>query len=322
MNPPNPPVPSAYGIAALSDRLAQRANELYHDLQATEFDEVHRRRHTVERQFWLGEVAPRLVRSKAALGLDLCSGTGFVPSILLPVLPATTRMLCLDLSNRALEQAKRSLGSLAARVTFYAGDAAAIPMQVRTADWIGFNAGLHHLPHAEQVLREADRVLKPGGLFCLGHEPNATFFSSRVLKGLERFIWNAFWYLSPRRNLRRVRQRLGQAESLESRDHLDAVNRALLAEGLISAPLTLAQLRQLVDVHTHGDKEHKKGFVPRQIIADCFPGYTIETLRFSDYGGQMLRGVPFLRAGFDTVMGALFREKGRLFSCILRKPSL
>ena len=39
------------------------------------------------------------------------------------------------------------------------------------------NAALHHIPAPENVLREIDRVLKPGGRFCLGHEPNAAFFN-------------------------------------------------------------------------------------------------------------------------------------------------
>jgi len=172
------------------ETLSHRANELYHDLQAGEFDRVHRRRHEIERVFWRRDVAPRLARLGSGFGVDLCTGTGFVPGALLEELDASVKILCVDVSTQALERTKQRLGRFAAQLSFHAGDAAAIPLADASADWVTLNAGLHHVPQPAAVLGEIGRVLKPGGLFCLGHEPNAAFFSSRFLHGLERLIWH------------------------------------------------------------------------------------------------------------------------------------
>lgn len=49
----------------LSDRqIVVRVNELYHDLQAPEFNEVHARRHRVERAFWECQAYPAIIRGK------------------------------------------------------------------------------------------------------------------------------------------------------------------------------------------------------------------------------------------------------------------
>jgi len=306
---------------ATDPTLSRRVNELYHDLQAGEFDRLHCRRHQIERVFWQREVAPRLAETGSHLGVDLCTGTGFVPGLLLGRLGASARILCLDVSARALERTRQRLSEFAARLSFHVGQASAIPLADGAADFVTLNAGLHHVPQPEAVLEEIARVLKPGGLFCLGHEPNAAFFSSRFLYGLERLIWHGFWYLSPSRNLRRLRRRLGKAvDAYEMHEHLEAINEALASEGLIDRPMTLGELRKLIDAHTHDDAgPHKAGFFPKQLIARHFADWTVELLAFADYGGEMLRAHRHLRAGFDAVMGALAPGRGRLFSWILRK---
>ena len=303
--------------------LATRINEIYHDLQAGQFDDVHRRRHNVERVFWESDVAPRLVSAGAETGVDLCSGTGFVPTILLKNTAAPGTILCIDLSSGALETAQRSLAELAGRTRFHAGDAATIPLLDDSADWVAINAGLHHLPDVAAVLKEVDRVLKPGGRFCVGHEPNAAFFSSKFLLGLERVIWHLFWYASPSQNIRRIRKRLGRsAEGYEKHEHLQAINEKLLSEGLVSSPVSLAELRSMVDIHTHDEDETEKkgGFRIPTLLRDHFPQYEVEVLRCTDYGGDMLRKAPSLRWTFDALMRGLFPGKGRLFSWILLKP--
>ena len=56
------------GTLANEEAVTQRANQLYHDFQTTAFDEIHRRRHAVERVFWETHVATRLRRHNARLG--------------------------------------------------------------------------------------------------------------------------------------------------------------------------------------------------------------------------------------------------------------
>jgi len=299
-----------------------RANELYHDLQAGQFDEVHRNRHRVERQFWESEVVPRLLASCFRRGLDLCTGTGFVPRILLQHLGPLPTVLCMDLSGEALQRTRAALGPLSQQVEIQACDVQALPLPDNSIDWVTLNAGLHHIPRPEATLREIDRVLTPGGYFCLGYEPNALYFRSRPLVLFGRIVWHVFWYASPKRNLWRLRSWLGQpVDRYEACEHLARVNEVLLGERLIEQPLTLNELRSLVDAHTRDNGAHEAGFSPAALIEQWFPAYTVEVLLFGDYGGEMLRGHPYMRAAVDRCLAVLSPGKGQLFSWILRKPA-
>jgi ubiquinone/menaquinone biosynthesis C-methylase UbiE len=303
--------------------LAARANQVYHDLQAKDFDAIHSARHHIEGRFWREEAAPRLARLGPGAGLDVCTGTGFVPRVLMDTLPANTRMRCVDLSPAALDRAAQLLGC-GDRLTFAVASAHSLPVADGSVAWVTLNAALHHIPEPGRALREIDRALKPGGLFALGFEPNARFFSSTGPLLLERLISYSWWYLSPVRNLGRIRRKFRpDGPPDDTHDHLPAVNAVLLREGLIREPLSLDQLRGLVDCHAHhqADHEETRGFHVRELLREFFPGYAVEYVRYSDYGGEALKRHPWVRACFDGMMRVLFQEKGMLFSWIVRKPA-
>lgn len=303
------------------EKLIRRINELYHDLQSDQFDELHQRRHVIERRFWESEVVPRLAAERFQFGVDLCTGTGFVPRILLEHLDRSVRILCIDVSDKALAEARSLLRNEADRIDWHVGDVRAIPLADRSADWVSLNAGLHHLPTPEAVLREIDRVLKPGGYFCLGYEPNALFFSCRSVYFPERIIWYLFWYLSPKRNWRRIRRFLKpQYHMCGGTEHLIEINKSLIQEKLIDGPLSLEELRGLIDIHTHEDESNIAGFHPDELISQHFSKYGVEVFRCTDYGGEMLRAHTWLRWAVDAIMRAACARRGMLFSLILRKP--
>jgi SAM-dependent methyltransferase len=306
-------------------RLVTRINEIYHDCQAEFFNELHHGRHRIEREFWAGDVAGILTQAQMTFGVDLCSGTGFVPRVLRESISTALEIVCIDLSGEALRQCRTSLPADKHRITGVIADASVIPLAAGRADWVSLNAGLHHLPNPGNVLKEIDRVLKPGGYFCLGHEPNAAFFRSRWLSRQERLIWNLFWYGSLRRNLKRIQRKFGfKVDEYAQHEHLDTINTQLLSEGLIDNPLSLGELRDLVDLPFHEeDDDHAGhvGFAAPALIERYLPRYQPELIRYSDYGGEMLLGHPWLRRTWDAVMRVLAPGKGRLFSWILRKPT-
>ncbi len=303
------------------EKLIHRVNELYHDLQSDQFNKLHQRRHVIEQRFWKSEVVPRLAATGFRFGVDLCTGTGFVPRILLEHLDRSVRILCIDVSTKALAEARSLLCGETGRVDWHVGDVRAIPLADHSADWVTLNAGLHHLPTPGAVLGEIDRVLKPGGYFCLGYEPNAMFFSCRPVYLLERTIWHLFWYFSPRRNWQRIRNLLyPRSDTHQETDHLAIINKRLLAEQIVSEPLTLGELRSLVDVHAQESDDMHAGFVPSELIQQYFRQYDVETMYMSDYGGEMLRSHQWLRWTVDTAMRAAYARRGMLFSLILRKP--
>ena len=65
----------------------------------------------------------------------------------------------LDFSHAMLEVARRECAS----VTFDEGDAETLPYAENTFDAVVSNFGMHHVPRAILALREAHRVLRPGG---------------------------------------------------------------------------------------------------------------------------------------------------------------
>jgi len=302
--------------------LAGRINAMYHDLQAEEFDAIHKFRHELEGLFWRRHVAPRLVRENPGYGLDLCTGTGLVPRVLQETLSDDVHVVCIDVSQVALLKARNTVGD-ASHVAVSVGSAETLPLPDESMDWVTLNAGLHHIPRPEEALREIARVLKPGGYFALGFEPNARFFSSLIPLFLEKILSYACWYLSPRRNFHRMKRMLGcDGEHDSESARLIAMNQALVDEGLIDAPLSLVELRELVDWHTHDQTEEDEGqgFGAEQLIDRLFPGYVVEYIRYTDYGGAALKRHPLLRALYDATMRALFPGRGQVFSWILRKP--
>jgi len=117
---------SEHPVSLTTDRekLITRINEIYHDFQAGSFNKLHRRRHKIERIFWARDVAALLSKENMTFGIDLCSGTGFVPRVLRETMSASARMVCIDLSGEALGQYLKSLPSDERRFSGVIGDAA------------------------------------------------------------------------------------------------------------------------------------------------------------------------------------------------------
>lgn len=67
-------------------------------------------------------------------------------------------------------------------------DAQQLPFVSGFADIVTVNATLHHSDDMEQVLREAARLVKPGGKLITDHDPQKTMFNNNWIAHL---IWNA-----------------------------------------------------------------------------------------------------------------------------------
>lgn len=96
--------------------------------------------------------------------LDIGCGPGHVPLMLAAMLPEAT-ILGVDLSHEMLKIAEehRAASSHAERVEFCLGDAKGLDFEDGSFDAVCSNTILHHIPDPVPFLREALRVLKPGG---------------------------------------------------------------------------------------------------------------------------------------------------------------
>ena len=171
---PNPHATAEQVAAARQD--SKLAQVLYHDWEAESYDEkwsisydqrcVDYARHVFDAVV-PDEVLRELPYERA---LELGCGSGF---FLLNLIQAgvARRGSVTDLSPGMVKVATRNGQSLGLDIDGRVADAEGIPYDDNTFDLVVGHAVLHHIPDVELSLREALRVLKPGGRFVFGGEP-------------------------------------------------------------------------------------------------------------------------------------------------------
>jgi demethylmenaquinone methyltransferase/2-methoxy-6-polyprenyl-1,4-benzoquinol methylase len=115
----------------------------------------------LEISFFLKEVVPRLRQRKVRL-LDLGCGGGNIPGFLKRLFP-DWEIVGVDIDQRVLEMARKRFPQVEFIETF----AHEIPRKTFTFDLVTSFDSLEHFEKLEETLREANRLLKEGGLFCL-----------------------------------------------------------------------------------------------------------------------------------------------------------
>lgn len=110
------------------------------------------------------------LRALGAAGhmLDLGTGPGHIPLMVASEM-AGSRIIAVDLSHHMLQIAYGKLAgtSLGERVAFQLADVKDLPFEDRSFDTVFSNTILHHIPEPMAMLREAWRVLKPGGVLLI-----------------------------------------------------------------------------------------------------------------------------------------------------------
>lgn len=130
-------------------------------------------------------------RWKAAIGDwkgKVVVDVGCGPGNILASLKGKPRILIgVDVAPKSLELAKE-LGYLPVLA-----DANSLPFNSGFADIVTLNAALHHCEDMGAVLKEAARLVKPGGLLVTDHDPQLSAWN---YKGIAKFLWNArlIWY--------------------------------------------------------------------------------------------------------------------------------
>jgi len=113
----------------------------------------------VERLFALGATGRML---------DIGTGPGQIP-VRVCARDAEARITGVDLSEPMLEHARRLRAECAldARIDYRLADASALPFPDAGFDAVFSNTILHHIPDPAPFLREARRVLRPGGALLI-----------------------------------------------------------------------------------------------------------------------------------------------------------
>lgn len=95
-------------------------------------------------------------------GLEIGAGSGAMAFELLSSFPIL-RMTVTDYDEEMLDRAKRILAPFSDRVTIQQADATKLPFEEGSYDAVFSFIMLHHVMAWEDALREAVRVLRPGG---------------------------------------------------------------------------------------------------------------------------------------------------------------
>jgi ubiquinone/menaquinone biosynthesis C-methylase UbiE len=113
---------------------------------------------------YAADLTRRLAVRSGERVLELACGTGIVTRRLVSALPLDATLTATDLNEAMLKQAREIAGD-DSRVTFRQADACAIPFQDSSFDALACQFGVMFFPDKELAMREARRVLKPGGRY-------------------------------------------------------------------------------------------------------------------------------------------------------------
>jgi ubiquinone/menaquinone biosynthesis C-methylase UbiE len=118
--------------------------------------------------------------------LETAAGTGIVTETLAKWLPSSVLIVATDLNQPMLDQSRTKPS--AGRVTLQQADAVALPFPEAGFDVLVCQFGVMFFPDRQLGLREAHRVLKPGGrpLFNVWDRIDRTASVHVVLAGLKR----------------------------------------------------------------------------------------------------------------------------------------
>ncbi len=137
------------------------------------------------------DLAKRVKAFKPASVLELAAGTGIVTRKLRDALPASTSIVASDLNQAMLDIASPQFKN-DTNITFEVVDAMSIPKADDSFDLVTSQFGIMFMPDKVASLREARRVLRPGGtyLFNTWGSWDGNPWAGIGHKAIERFFPN------------------------------------------------------------------------------------------------------------------------------------
>ena len=165
------------------------ANVLYHDYEASTYDGKW--------SITFDERCTEFARDRFASiagrdgwpygsALEIGAGTGFF-ALNLKRAGVLDRVAVTDISPGMVEVAIRNGARCGFEVEGKVADAETLPFPDETFDLVVGHAVLHHIPDVEQAIREALRVLRPGGRFVFAGEP--TRHGDVIARRLSTWTW-------------------------------------------------------------------------------------------------------------------------------------
>jgi ubiquinone/menaquinone biosynthesis C-methylase UbiE len=176
--------------------LGRRVVILLYDLTANNYDGIKEFNAEFERQTISKVLLGELIERPKAWVLDVATGTGRVPILLLEDPKFGGRIVGLDAAGRMLAQARAKTDELPVpireRVTWVKQSAMRLPFADSTFDVISCLEALEFFPSDQSALEEMVRLLQPGGFLVTSRRRgcNAYLFLGRYrsVKNFERLL--------------------------------------------------------------------------------------------------------------------------------------
>lgn len=311
-----------------SEELVLRVNELFHDHATRVYTDIHEVMTGKGEERWR-RLAARFLPPSPVVLADIGTGMGLVPLTIGPLLKEGDRVLLSDISQGMLDAAQENIERAgfpwSAEYLKLSGTVPlTLPFADRSVNVITMNSVLHHIKDTGRFIAEVDRILKPGGIFVVAHEPNVLFRRRKILWRGYKLIYPI---INPKYALRSrparalgiyklvmaIYFRLRPDRGAAGRSMLEEMNAQLRREGLITQPLGLDEIGEITDIH---DAE---GFDPLGLV----PGYEVVHLETYNHIGQVSIDNAQNRviSRYENWLRRRYPTEGCTFFLILRKPS-
>lgn len=163
---------SSYGFQTVNPTEKQgRVNHVFSRV-AKDYDLMNDLMSGGMHRLWKNELVTMLAPRKTGPlnHLDVAGGTGDITFRILEKASAEAKGTILDISREMLEVGRERAeeNGTAAKIEFVEGNAESLPFEDKTFDSYTIAFGIRNVPRIDLALKEAYRVLKPGGRFiCL-----------------------------------------------------------------------------------------------------------------------------------------------------------
>jgi 2-polyprenyl-3-methyl-5-hydroxy-6-metoxy-1,4-benzoquinol methylase len=268
-------------------------NVTFHEFEAEVYDREHKDMwDSVPKQVellvgdWLAK-CPQVPESLNVL--DIGCGTGLASdSVLKSSVGRRVRSIdLLDTSKSMLRRVSERAASWPVPVRQFEGLLQILPAG-QTYDVIVTSSVLHHVPDLASFLRTVGSMQRPGGVFLHVQDPNGDYMNDPELKRRMAEVAPKLpaWAqrLHPRRILGRVRREITGSQGS---DFISKTIQALVSQGLIKEPLTVAELFAITEIHICDGS----GISLRQ-LRGLLPDYDLLGQRSYGFFGQLPSRLP------------------------------
>ncbi len=197
-----------------------------------------------------------------------------------------------------------------------------LPFADASIDVVTMNSALHHIPNPQLILLEIARILRPGGLLFIGHEPNIRFVK-QIFFTVHASLIHA---LTPKRIIVKICRflHLFRPTDTQQLDHVTLqVNEQLKKSGMIVESLTKGEIAQLVDIHSPaaGGAWREVGFDPWNLPREANGSFSLEKVETYNHLGKISGRYRWLRL-YEKFLQYVAPRSGSSFFLVAQKRSV